>query len=221
MKKSINFSEVSLWAIMLLPFVYLATIWNGLPETVPTHFNENGVADGWGSKSTLIWMPVALIFFTYLVMLVIPKIDPKKKLATMGKKYEQIKWIMVGLMVAISIMFIYSAKNGETGMSSNLLFAGMGIFYALIGNYFPAIKHNYFLGIRTPWTLENETVWKRTHRLAGGWWMVGGIIIVLSSLMLKSEFALPVFVTVTLVIALVPIVYSYLEFKKVSKSVSS
>ncbi len=221
MKKSINFSEVFLWVIMLIPFIYLATIWSGLPETVPIHFNGKGEADGWGSKNTLIWMPAALIFLTYGLLLVIPKIDPKKKLETMGKKYEQIKWIMVGLMVAISIMIIYSAKNGEIGLNANLLFAGIGIFYALIGNYFPAIKHNYFLGIRTPWTLENETVWKRTHRLAGGWWMVGGIVIVLSSLMFSNEVALPIFVVITLVIALVPIIYSYFEFKKVSNTVSN
>ena len=221
MKKSINFSEVILWGIMLIPFIYLGTIWDSLPETVATHFNGKGEADDWGSKNTLIWIPTLLVFLTYGLMLVIPKIDPKKKLETMGKKYDQIKWIIVGLMVAISILIIYSAKNGEMGMSANLIFAVIGIFYVLLGNYFPVIKHNYFMGIRTPWTLENETIWKKTHRMAGGWWIVGGIVIVLASLLLRNEWALPIFVGITMLIALVPIIYSYLEFKKISNTASS
>lgn len=218
MKKTINFSEIILWALMLMPFIYLATIWDSLPETIATHFNGSGEADGWGSKETLIWGPLVMLALSYGVFWLIPSIDPKQKIGAMGKKFEAVKWIVVLLMVAVSILWIYSSQNGNS--SINMLFVVFGIFFTLMGNFMPTIKHNYFVGIRTPWTLENETVWKKTHRMAGGWWLAGGIVIVLASLLLSNAWVLPVFITVTVIIALVPMVFSYLEFKKQSSAVS-
>lgn len=218
MKKTINSSEIILWALMLMPFIYLATIWDSLPETIATHFNGSGEADGWGSKETLIWGPLVMLALSYGVFLLIPSIDPKQKIGAMGKKFEAVKWIVVLLMVAVSILWMYSSLNGFS--SINMLFVVFGIFFTLMGNFMPTIKHNYFVGIRTPWTLENETVWKKTHRMAGGWWLAGGIVIVLASLLLSNEWVLPVFITVTVVIALVPMVYSYLEYKKQASTAS-
>ena len=216
MKSSIITSRLFVWLLMLLPFIYLAGIWESLPDTVPTHFNAQGEPDGWGSKATLIWLPMVLIFPTYILLELVPMIDPKNKLGAMGKKYEHLKMIVLALLSALSVVIIYSARQGQLGMNPGFLFALFGLFFALIGNYFPAIRHNYFVGIRTPWTLESETVWKRTHRMAGHWWVVGGILIVIASLLLDKQWVFPVFISITLVITLVPIVYSYLEFKKLS-----
>ena len=80
------------------------------------------------------------------------------------------------------------------------------------------IKPNYFLGIRTPWTLENETVWKETHRMAGKMWFVGGLIVVFASLILEEQLNLIVFLIIVGIITLIPIIYSYLLFKKIITS---
>lgn len=213
MKKSINFNEFILWAIMLTPFIYLASIWNSLPETVATHFNSEGVADGWGSKNTLIWLPFAMIFLTYFLMWLAPKIDPKKKLKAMGKRYDQIRWVIIGLMSALSILIIYSSNMEGIQLNNSLLYAGIGVFYSLIGNYFPTIKHNYFVGIRTPWTLENEEVWKKTHRMAGPLWMIGGVLVVLTALLLPSNLVFTSFIVLTLLMAFIPMIYSYKIFQ--------
>jgi uncharacterized membrane protein len=86
---------------------------------------------------------------------------------------------------------------------------------AAFGNYLQTIKHNYFVGIRTPWTLESETVWKKTHRLGGRLWVVGGILLaVIPFFMNNMENFMPVFVTIMIIISMIPVVYSYLEFKK-------
>jgi uncharacterized membrane protein len=87
-----------------------------------------------------------------------------------------------------------------------------------LGNYFKVIKQNYFLGIKTPWTLESEEVWKLTHILAGKLWIVGGLLIVIFSLVVPEDINFYLFITTTAIITIVPIVYSYLIFKKLKKS---
>ncbi len=96
--KKIKTSEIILILIVLAPFVYLAKIWNELPERVPMHWNIEGKIDRYGSKTELIWIPVLLPLLTYLLITFVPKIDPKNQLAKMGKKIRGIE---------ISIGFIY------------------------------------------------------------------------------------------------------------------
>lgn len=212
MTNSSLFRNVLLWIILLVPFIYLGLIYNGLPEQVPTHFNVKGEADDWSHKSTLWIIPALLTFGTYVLMIIIPYIDPKKQIQNMGKKYEDLKLMMVLMMSAISFFIIYSAQGNP--FNTNLLFALIGFFYVLMGNYFPTIKHNYFIGLRTPWTLEKKEVWRKTHQMAGPLWMIGGLLIVFICLLVKeSELAFILFMTVTMVISIVPLVYSYVVYK--------
>lgn len=206
--------ELPILILALLPMAYLASIWNVLPETVPTHFNASGEADGWGSKTILIWLPLALTIGTYLLMQLIPKLDPKQKLDQMGNKYYLIKFFMVVFMALLSIVIIRAAKTGSIGGGGNWIYLIVGAMFTVLGNYFQSIKPNYFIGIRTPWTLESETVWKKTHRLAGKIWVPAGILICLLSLILSKEIFLPIFLAITTIIALIPLVHSYLEFRK-------
>jgi uncharacterized membrane protein len=88
----------------------------------------------------------------------------------------------------------------------------------MLGNYFQTVRPNYFIGIRTPWTLENEQTWKKTHRLGGRLWMAGGILIVFISFIIRSNNALAItFAIILSVMVIVPIVYSYIEFQKEKK----
>lgn len=93
----------------------------------------------------------------------------------------------------------------------------IGLLYLILGNYFKTIKANYFIGIRTPWTLENETVWKETHKLGGKLWFIGGLILILSSLLLEKQTNFTLFIIVTAIISIIPVVYSYLKFQNVKK----
>lgn len=221
MKRTFSFSEIMLWIIMLLPYAYLAIIWDKLPETVATHFDINGEPNGWSNKTTLIWLPGLLIFLAYGLFWLIPKIDPKKKLEKMGDKYEKLKWIFVSLMSIISIITIFAAQNKGGSITSQLLVIALGIFFVLIGNYFQTITHNYFIGIRTPWTLESDVVWKKTHKMAGKWWMAGGLLSVLAALILPNTLIMPVFISITLIIAFVPIIYSYIAYKRLGEQTTA
>ena len=107
-------------------------------------------------------------------------------------------------------MYSVQQKSSNPGF----VFAIIGLLFAFLGNYFKTIKPNYFIGIKTPWTLENEEVWKKTHIIGGKLWFVGGLLMALTFL-LPNEMQLYTFLGITAVITIVPIVYSYLEFKKI------
>lgn len=209
--------ELPIVGFVLLPFIYLTYLWNSLPEKVPIHWNYKGEIDDWGTKYSLIGVAFLLPVLTYVLMLLIPKIDPKKRIELMGGKYYQIKFVLVVFMSILSLFIIHSSKS-QTLSSPILVFVLIGLLFMALGNYFKVIKQNYFLGIKTPWTLESEEVWKLTHILAGKLWIIGGLLIVIFSLVIPENINFYFFITITAIISIVPIVYSYLIFKKIKNS---
>jgi uncharacterized membrane protein len=214
-----NFSfrkELPIIGIVLMPFVYLAFIWNTLPEKIPTHWNYNGQIDHWGDKYSLVGLLFMLPVFMYIIMLVVPRIDPKKKIALMGGKYYQLKFFLVFFMSLLALFIVYVTKN-QSFSNPSFIYIIVGVLLMVFGNYFKVIQPNYFIGIRTPWTLENAEVWKATHTFAGKLWFFGGFIIVLGGLIFPGfTFAKP-FVSIGVTLAFVPIIYSYFKFKNLEK----
>lgn len=204
--------EIPFIAIALLPFVYLAYIWNELPKEIPMHWNASGEIDRWGDKSELFMMIFMLTGITYLIFLVIPYIDPKQKLQNMGNKLNNLRMILGLFMSALAIYILFSVQQKTS--NPVLIFPLVGLLFAFLGNYFKTIKPNYFIGIKTPWTLENEEVWKKTHLLGGKLWFIGGILMALT-FVLPNKIQFYTFMGIAAVITIVPIVYSYLEFKKI------
>lgn len=205
--------ELPIIGIILVPFIYLAFLWNTLPEKVPTHWNSSGEIDRWGDKYSLIGLLFLLPVLTYLLLLVIPKIDPKKRIELMGVKYYQIKFILVLLMSTLAVVILHITVNQSTS-SPNLIYSLLGILIVVMGNYFKVIQPNYFLGIRTPWTLQSNEVWKLTHVFASKLWFIGGLLIIIGGVFLPDEFFLVVFLSLVGVIVIVPMVYSYFKFKE-------
>jgi uncharacterized membrane protein len=209
--------ELPIIGFALLPFIYLAYLWDSLPEKVPIHWNYKGEIDDWGTKYSLIGLVFLLPVLTYVLMLVIPKIDPKKRIELMGGKYYQIKFVLVLFMSVLALFIVYSSQS-QTLSSPSMVFVLIGFLFMALGNYFKVIKQNYFLGIKTPWTLESEEVWKLTHILAGKLWIIGGLLIVIFSLVIPEKINFYLFISITAIISIIPIVYSYLIFKKLKNS---
>jgi uncharacterized membrane protein len=209
--------ELPIIGFVLLPFINLAYLWNSLPEKIPIHWDYKGEINGWGTKYSLLGVIFLLPVFTYVLMLAIPKIDPKKRIELMGGKYYQIKFVLVVFMSVLSLFIIYSSKS-QTLSSPIMVFVLIGLLFMALGNYFKVIKQNYFLGIKTPWTLESEEVWKLTHILAGKLWIIGGLLIVILSLTIPENINFYFFLGITAIISIVPIVYSYFIFKRLKKS---
>jgi uncharacterized membrane protein len=209
--------ELPIIGIVLLPFVYLGYIWNSLPEQVPMHWNLKGEIDDWGSKYSLIGLVFLLPVLTYVLMLVVPKIDPKKNMESMGGKYDQFKFILVAFMSVVVLLVMYISINQKLS-NPNMIVILVGTLFVFMGNYFKVIKQNYFIGIKTPWTLESEEVWKLTHLLAGKMWVIGGILIVIFSLVVPENLNFYIFISITAVISIVPIAYSYVIYKKLKNN---
>jgi uncharacterized membrane protein len=212
MKLSIK-QELPLIFTILVPFMYLAYIWNSLPAEVPLHWNIAGEIDRYGDKTSLILIPVLLPLLIYVIFLIAPYIDPKDKIKNMGNKYQSIKTLLTIFMSMLALFILYSSKN-QSLSNPNYIILAIGVLYIILGNYFKTIKANYFIGIRTPWTLENETVWKETHKIGGKLWFIGGLITVMTSLILEKQPNFIVFMIITGIITLIPVGYSYWKFKK-------
>ncbi|SMG48239.1 Uncharacterized membrane protein [Marivirga sericea] len=211
--------ELPLIAIVLLPLAYLAFVWNDLPNRVPMHWNLQGEVNRYGDKTELVLLILLLPVLVYFLLLIVPKIDPKNKLQRMGGKYDSIRFLVTTFVSILALFIIYSANN-ESVTNPNYILLGIGLLYFILGNYFKTLKANYFIGIRTPWTLENEEVWKATHKLAGKMWFVGGILVVLSCLIFEKQMNFIVFMSITIIISLVPVIYSYLKFRKLKNQLS-
>lgn len=205
--------ELPLIGIVLLPFLYLAYVWNQLPSEVPLHYNIRGEVDRYGDKSELILIPVLTSLLIYVIFLVVPYIDPKKQIQKMGKKYDTLKLVITTFMSVLALFIIYTAKN-QSFANPNYILLLSGVLFIIFGNYFKTIKPNYFIGIRTPWTLESEGVWKETHKLAGKIWFAGGLIVILSSLIFNEKINVIIFMSSIAIMVLIPVVHSYLLFKK-------
>jgi len=206
--------ESFLWALIILPYVYLSTIWDKLPARVPTHFNLQGNPDDWSGKSTLLFIPGAMCLGIYLLMLVIPFLDPKKKIQQMGSKYYNLRLMLAFFMSILSIYLLYISEAGSL-KNPNMLLALIGGLFAMLGNYFQTVRPNYFIGIRTPWTLESAETWRKTHLLGGRIWIAGGVLIAVLSFFIHDNNAMAItFGTIIAVLVLIPVIYSYFEFQK-------
>lgn len=213
--------EIPFWILIVSPIIYLKLNWEVIPENVPLHYNLSGEADDWGSKNNLIGLSVIIPICLYLLLLAAIYIDPKKKIADMGTKYHQIRLVSSLLIACVIFTFLYSIINNTNNLG-DYLYIIVGTMISLFGNLFLNLKQNYFIGIRTPWALENETVWRHTHRMAGKLWFFGGLIMVIANLIpqLKSQAK---FISIVIIVSLViiPIVYSYIEYKKINSKNNS
>lgn len=207
--------------LTIIPYIYLVLIYAGLPETVPTHFDIHGTPNGWSSRSSLWFIPASLSLLTYLLFTFLPLIDPKQKLKANSGKFEHIRFILVLFMTGIACFALYVSANRNVQHMDKFLFAFLGLFFAALGNFMPSLKPNYFIGIRTPWSLENEQVWKKTHQFAGKLWVAGGLLVMLLAFLVSAaSYIADAILPVILLIAFIPAVYSYVLWRKLKKNVS-
>jgi len=200
-----------------IPFAYLAFIWAELPESIPTHFDLNGLPDKFGNKSKILLLPIitsVVAIGVYFLLQNIHRIDPKKKYAKSTLSVMQkLSVVLVLLLTFVALIILYSTLKGKITLMP-LLFCGISLFLAFTGNLMHSIKPNYFAGIRIPWTLENEDNWRKTHQMASKIWFSGGLILAILSLLLNQNIFLIVFFTSMFIMVALPVIYSYLMYKR-------
>lgn len=191
--------------VILLPIIIGLILWNRLPAVMATHFGADNEPNGFSSKPFAVFgLPLFLLAIHWLCVLFI-SVDPRRKNIS-PKLFSLILWLIpaVSLITAIPI---YTVNLGNKLDISFFMMLFMGVLFTLIGNYLPKARHNYTIGIRLPWTLDNEENWNRTHRLAGHIWMGCGILMIIFTLtgLIRAEWLVGLFI----VTAWIPCVYSF------------
>ena len=197
--------------ICLLPILAGLYLYDRLPETIATHFGANGEANGWSSRAFAVFgLPAFMAGINLLVWFALHT-DPKKKNMNPALRALAL-WIAPTLSVLMNAMTLGNALGYATHIEivTPLL---VGLLFIVVGNYLPKTKQSYTMGIKLPWTLASEENWNRTHRIAGFLWVLGGAVTILLTLLrIWSPWLL--FTLITLLLVLVPTVYSFLLYKK-------
>lgn len=202
--------------VALIPFAYLALVWNTIPTMVPLHFNSNLEADRMGDKSELLGVVSIVASVSIIVFFLLKNIhrfDPKRKNEPPSATFNKLAIGLMIFMTALNLLILISSIKGVRLME-NLLFPLLGLLVAFIGNYMNNIKPNYFAGIRLPWTLSSDENWKKTHHLASKLWFWGGLFLTIISLLLPLKIVIPFFMAVVFILTLIPCIYSYQLFKR-------
>ena len=207
--------------------VLSAVFYRVLPERVPLHWNFAGQVDRYGSKLELVLFGPLAIAGVWGLMLVLSRIDPRRvaRSAAAGAdaapgEAEGSYWTVIHLVVVILALLhaaILFAASGFVRGPGRLVAGGLALLLLLVGNFIGRVRPNWFVGIRTPWTLASDEVWRRTHRLAATLMVAGGCLLVPLALLLPEKVAVLAATAVTLAATLGPAVWSYFAWRQLQR----
>ena len=210
-------SEIVIFGIILLSFILSAYFYPQMPEQVASHWNAQGQVDGYMSKSWgLFFMPFVLIGLA-LLFLAIPRIDPLKANIEAFRKYYD-GFVILFLVFMLAVHFQVILWNIGLQISPNVVMPiALGLLFFYAGILCENAKRNWFVGIRTPWTLSNDKVWDRTHQIGGKLFKVAGVITFLG--VFFQSYAVFFILVPVIVVTVYTVVYSYVEYQKEMKAI--
>lgn len=206
------FISVALIAVAILAGLLL---WSRLPDPMPAHWNAAGEIDGYMSKFWGVFLiPIISIALAGL-FLIIPNIDPLK--ANIAQFRSTFNWFIVVFVVYMLYLYALTlfAALGTSFNMTLMLLPAVGLLFIGTGYLMNGAKRNFFIGIRTPWTLSSDTVWDETHKLGSKLFMLGGVVTILCAFL--GESGIWIMLVAMLGAALVPIVYSYVLYQRETK----
>jgi uncharacterized membrane protein len=203
------------FGLVIFALAAALSIWAypSLPPTVATHWNLRGTPDGFSSRGLAIAIGPLVIVGITLLFIVLPKLDPKRENYA---RFLGTYWLFANAIIVFMLLahaLIIATGLGYPVKIDRLMPLGIGLLFIVIGNYLTRVEPNWFVGIRTPWTLSSETVWRKTHR-TGGWVMVIGGLALATAAFLPNAALLPLLVATIVVVAVIPIVQSYILWKR-------
>lgn len=201
-------------ALGALSLIVTALVYSRLPETVPVHWNVRGEVDNYGPRS-MAWVLGSLPIAIAALMRLLPAIDPRKQnYLKSARAYNATMLSVVTVMVVVQFLVVSSAIGIAVQVDA-VIKAVMGLLFLVIGNFLGTVRSTFFFGIRTPWTLSNDEVWRKTHRLGGVLFMVAGLAF-LAVLFIRNAWAGVIPLVAILAAVVVPVVYSWVLYRKLS-----
>ena len=184
-----------------------------LPVMVATHWNLQGTPDGYSSRFWAVAvMPLGILGLTGLFS-VLPKVDPKRENYA---RFLDSYWLIANAVLVftgVAHALILANGLGYTVQVDRLVPLGLGLLFAFLGNYLTRVEPNWFVGIRTPWTLSSDTVWRRVHRTAGWLFVIAGVVIAAGAFAPRRAFV-SLFIATLVAAAGIPVVQSYVLWKR-------
>ena len=203
--------------MMLMPVVLFIIVYDQLPDDIPTHWNARGELDGtmpkpWG----LLPLPLIMLFLNVMFW-VIPVLDPKKNVASFRRPLFIVQLLTNLLFVVLALITAGVALGMQLDVPLIISYAVIFLLLTL-GNFMGKFRPNYFVGIRTPWTLESEEVWMKTHKLAGWIWVGCSLGLLGLRLWLPNKAFYLIFIPVVLFMAFAPMGYSWWLYRQQKQS---
>lgn len=197
--------------ICLLPALVGAFLYNELPEQLPIHWNGAGEIDDYGSKALVLFgFP---IFFMLMELFVYAAFTTDPKRMNQSQKLKSLfLWLLPVTEMMVLLVTITSALGYEVNVVS-IICLFVGVLFVIVGNYLPKCKQNYTMGYRIPWALQDEDNWNKTHRLAGYLWLLGGIVLIVLTLLVYETLVLAGVTVALIILFFIPVIYSYLLYR--------
>ncbi len=209
-----------IWIILLILALFIlgTVLYPHLPARVPSHWNIHGDIDGWSTPCFAAFFFPTVVLGIYLLLSFIVFLDPFRK--NIEKFYGvlwQFKLAMILFMGGLYGVTLIAALSENKIPVDKIVIIGVGALFVFIGNLMPKIKRNFFIGIRLPWTIYSDEVWKKTHEMGKTVFMVMGLIILLSAF-ISGEIAFTIMLLAIFGAIIFLAVYSYLEWRKIPKT---
>ena len=212
MKVSLSVWQVLTLLALVIPTLYLLWAWPALPARIPSHFGAGGV-NGYVGRADAWLLTTALPLGIYLLLWLLPRFDPRRRLEASSRSFHKLSLLLVGVAAALACYSLYLALHPSL-VPGRGLNGGIALFITLLGNYLTTVPPNYFLGVRTPWALESDLIWTRTHRLVGRLYFGGGLLAGAAALLAPMGWFEPVLLTLVLGGAALAYGYSFWLYRR-------
>lgn len=200
-------------AVAAAMWAFALAVYARLPQRVPSHWNLHGEVDGWMEKP---WGPLAQPLVATLmlaVLWVLPRIDPRRANV---ERFADDRRLLINLLILFFAVVQVATLGHSLGWPvevDRVVPAAIGLLFVGLGNYLPRIRSNWFMGIRTPWTLSSERVWRETHRMGGRAFVAAGLLMALGALLPRTARTWTTGTAIAVAFAL-PLVYSYVAWRR-------
>jgi uncharacterized membrane protein len=192
---------------------FSAWAYSRLPARVVTHWGLNGQPNGWSSRAFAVALMPAMMLALLLVFQALPRIDPlRRNYELHGGTYWTVVNAVFAVLAGVHLLTL-GVNLGWPIRIETWVPLAVGLLFVVIGNLMSRMRPNWFMGIRTPWTLSSENVWRKTHRLGGYLFVAAGFVVAALGLV-RAPWALAVLIGVALLAALIPVVYSYVLWRR-------
>jgi uncharacterized membrane protein len=210
-------SALRKWYPLLLAAAGIAAslaVYARLPETMAVHWDLDGNPNGWMPRPVGAFFGPVFLLLLWGLMRLAPRMDPRQE--NYGRFSDAYETIVASalLLVLATHGIVLGVALGHHVPVGRLVSTLVGALFIVIGNVMPRMRSNWWFGVRTPWTLSNDRVWTRTHRLAGFCMTAAGVVMIIAGLALPSNLGVPVMIGATVASVIAPAVYSYLTWRR-------